>query len=50
MAEQQDVRLIYPHKHIENTTICGTVHSENLRKTDKRPKITIKQEKHYKTR
>ena len=33
MVEQQDVRLIYPHKYIENTTICGTF---VLGKTDKR--------------
>ena len=37
MAEQQDVRPTYSHKYIENTTTCGTIRTENLRKTDKRP-------------
>ena len=37
MVEQQDIRLIYSHKYIENTTICGTLCTENLQKTEKRP-------------
>ena len=37
MAEQQDVGLIYSHKYIENASTCGTIHTENLPKTDKRP-------------
>ena len=37
MVEWQDVRLIYSHKYVENTTICRTNCRENLWKTDKRP-------------
>lgn len=38
MVEQQDVRLIYSHKYIENTTTCGTICTEHLqKKTGKRP-------------
>ena len=47
MEDQQDIRLIYSHKYIENTTICGTICTENLQKD---LKIMVEQEKHYKTR
>ena len=48
MVEEQDISLLYSHKYIENTTICGTIHTENLQK--KNFKIRIEHEKHYKTR
>ena len=50
MEEQQDVRLTYSHKYTENTTTCGTICTENLRKLTKDLKIKIELEKHYKTR
>ena len=31
------MRLTYSHKYIENKTMCGIIHTENLQKTDKRP-------------
>ena len=37
MVEKQAITLIYSHKYTENTTTCGTIHTENLQKTDKRP-------------
>ena len=37
MAEQQDLRLTYFYKYTENTSTCGTIHTENLLKTNKRP-------------
>ena len=37
MAEQQDLRLTYFYKYTENTSTCGTIHTENLLKTDKKP-------------
>ena len=31
------MRLTYSYKYIENTSICGTICTENLLKADKRP-------------
>ena len=31
------MRVKYSHKYIENTSTCGTIHTENLLNTDKRP-------------
>lgn len=36
MVEQQDIRLTYSQKYIENTITCGTIGTENLQKTHKR--------------
>ena len=46
LEEQQDIRLTYSHKYIENTATCGTIHREHLWKIDKDLKIMIEQEKH----
>ena len=37
MAEQQDMRLTYSHRHTENATTHGTLCTENVPKTDKGP-------------
>ena len=37
MSKTVSRQLIYSHKDIENTTICGTIHTENLQKADNRP-------------
>ena len=36
----------YSHKYIENASICGTIHTENLLNSDKDLSIMTEQEKH----
>ena len=42
MADQEDVELTSPHKHIKNTSTCGTVLTENQLKASRRSLIQPK--------
>ena len=37
MMEEQEVRLIYSNKYIENPSTGGTIHTEILLNSDERP-------------
>ena len=47
MAEQEDMELTSPHKHIKNTSTCGTILTENKLETVRRTPIQPKLQERF---